>query len=264
MVGRSLAASTPIAEEAQYPIGKLPDGAAFEVLVDRYAAPKTASEQTEAHRALAFLWYGRAAQAGFGPAMNNLASMYQFGITGKVDKGRARSWYVAAYDAGTPVAALNLARLRTIGYDDHRLDCMEQSGNWLPLVIIPPPQYLHEDVIQHTRFRGLPSDRTIVVLIETLMKGIPTSTAAEQATLKSALEVIASSVSLAKSSGSSGWPVYDDESPEEQKKVPTFSGLPVNTGTSGNCGSIPPDPRTIRAGDLALQRLMMSSEPDQK
>ncbi len=255
-VGRPLEAGSPIVEETQFAVARLPGGSAFEALVDRHAAPQTEADRRQASRALAFLWYAQAAQRGFGPAMNNLASMYQFGITGKVDRAEARRWYIAAYDAGTPAAALNLEVLKNAGYDDPKLECLEVGGSWLPLMIVPPVEYLHVDVIEHTRFRGLRSDRHIVGMIGMLVQGMPIATPVAREARGAALEVLKSSVRLVAGPGTDGWPLYDDETPESRKTIPTFAegrqeALKRQTAR-GDCRGVRTDPRKQRAAEAGF------------
>lgn len=259
LVGRALAAATILAEATQYAYSDAPSGANFEAAVDRHAAPQTKQEQRDGARALAYLWYRWAAQRGFGPAMNNLGTMYQAGITGKIDKAAARRWYIAAYDAGTPAAALNLAVLRRLGYDDPALDCKEQGGAWLPLVVLPPKQYLMADVMEHTRFRGLRSDGGVIGVIRNQMKPIPTSTPTDEAALKDGLEIVGAVARTISGSSSDNPPLYDDETEADRTSVPTFAVAQARsaarTKQRGDCAGIAVEPRALRAEAVAVRSL---------
>lgn len=149
-VGGKLEAGTGIVEESQPGIAGLPRGADFLTLTKRWEDVPAGPARPLADRTLAFLWYGWAANAGFGPAMNNLGALYQFGITGTRDRFKAQAWYERAAQAANPVGKLNNAALR-IRYGE---DCDLEQPIAFTGGFVAPPGDLEEDVVTRTRFRG--------------------------------------------------------------------------------------------------------------
>jgi hypothetical protein len=57
----------------------------------------------------AILWYRRAADQGFAPAMNNLANLYEQSFLGSRNLDEGFRWYAMAARAGNPIGAFNLS-----------------------------------------------------------------------------------------------------------------------------------------------------------
>ena len=56
----------------------------------------------------AIAWYRKSAESGFAPAMNNLGLMVSLGLDGQPDEAEAFRCYLAAAEAGNPIASMNL------------------------------------------------------------------------------------------------------------------------------------------------------------
>lgn len=149
-VGKKLEAGSAPVEESQPGIGALPRGPEFLALTKRHEDVPAGPARPLADRSLAFLWYGYAAGAGFGPAMNNLGAMYQFGLMGARDRFRAQSWYQRAAAAHNPVGKLN-DRVLSIRYG---IDCDYESAPAFAGGLTAPELDLEEEIIVRTRFRG--------------------------------------------------------------------------------------------------------------
>jgi hypothetical protein len=104
--GRLPLTTTPLADAETYASGS-PTGDAWRQILAGWDTPAALADAAERDRALAHLWYRHAADAGFAPALNNIASMYQFGELGPVDEDRALSLYRRAAVMRNPVAAAN-------------------------------------------------------------------------------------------------------------------------------------------------------------
>ena len=103
-------------------ITRIDPAVAERLMTGRPAAPGGSRSPEEAHllagiAQLAALcaqsadWYRRAADQGFGPAMNNLGVLYSTGLAGSLgapDKSEALRWYRAAAAAGNPVGLWNV------------------------------------------------------------------------------------------------------------------------------------------------------------
>ena len=105
-MGRLPLATAPHPDTAKYASG-VPTGEAWHQVLAEWDTPAALADAAERDRVLAYLWYRRAADAGFAPALNNIASMYQFGELGPVDEDRALSLYRRAATMRSPVAAAN-------------------------------------------------------------------------------------------------------------------------------------------------------------
>lgn len=149
-VGKKLEAGTAPLEEGQPGIGGLPRGPEFLALTRHHEAVPPGPARPLADRTLAFLWYGHAATGGFGPAMNNLGAMYQFGLMGARDRVRAQTWYERAAAVQNPVGRLNL-RVLSLRYG---ADCDFDSPMAFAAGLTAPPVDLEEEIIVRTRFRG--------------------------------------------------------------------------------------------------------------
>jgi len=66
--------------------------------------PKLSLERNEQ----ALVWYRRAAELGFAPAMNNLGQLYLNGSLGRRDEAEAFRWHLAAAEAGNFIGAMNV------------------------------------------------------------------------------------------------------------------------------------------------------------
>ena len=150
VAGKTLEAGTAPVEESQPGIAGLPKGAAFLDLTKRYEEVPPGPARALADRSLAFLWYGYAANGGFGPAMNNLGAMYQFGLMGARDRIQAHSWYRRAASAQNPVGKLN-ERILDIRYG---AECDFDPSLVFAGGLTAPPIDLEDDVVLRTRFRG--------------------------------------------------------------------------------------------------------------
>ena len=248
-VGRKLAGGSPVVEEGRFAVLALPEGVAFDELIERHSHPATEQDRLVDARSLAFLWYGRAAKAGFAPAMNNLASMYQFGLLGPADLTSARRWYLAAYDAGSPVAAYNLERLRMKGYGISAIDCVELAGSgWLPLVNKPSEGDLSVAVFPRTRFRGRGLDRAMVELIGMDVLGVTDPAAWSRAANVPPEQVtwLRGAIDAAKY-GVADWE-FDDEVPSKPSDLPSFEEVREQALKAerqrGSCKPYSADPRT--------------------
>lgn len=242
-VGRLKDAATPIREAAEIEPGTLPTAKALDELIDRRLTSVDAATREESDRAFAFLWYARAATAGFAPALNNLAAMHQFGLLGVRDDLRARRWYLAAYDAGSPVAAFNLERLRVKGREDPRMACLDESTpGWLPLVRAPAEVDMRALVLARTRFRGRELDPPFRALLAEMVLRLTSPEVWIERASRSAFETENSAVP-----SSGGWE-YDDEDPAERKTVPVFvPRRPSGSATDRlDCSNERPDPRKQR------------------
>ena len=149
-VGKKLEAGAAPIEESQPGIAGLPRGADFAALAKRYETVPAGPARALADRSLAFLWYGYAANGGFGPAMNNLGAMYQFGLMGQRDRIQAQTWYKRGAAVANPVALLN-DRVLEIRYGG---DCDFDSSQAFAGGLTAPPVDLEEEIIIRTRFRG--------------------------------------------------------------------------------------------------------------
>lgn len=215
-VGRALEAGKALPEEATFGPSGLPSGEPFEALVDARSKSSDAAARRDDARALAFLWYAKAAAGGFAPAANNLASMYQFGLIGHRDQAAARRWYLTAYDAGSPVAAFNLEALRIHGYDDPDIECMESRGSgWLPLVRAPAEADMKDGILTRTRFRGRALGEGTKILLRDMALRISDPEAWIRAAVAKPLEERFSRV------GGESWD-FDDDDPATRNHVPTF------------------------------------------
>lgn len=215
-VGRALEAGKAIPEEATFGPSGLPSGEAFEALVDARSAARDEARRRDDARALAFLWYAKAAAGGFAPAANNLASMYQFGLIGHRDQRAARRWYLAAYDAGSPVAAFNLETLRIHGYDDPDIDCMDHQGpGWLPLTQAPAEVDMTDPTLTRTRFRGRAVGANLKILLRDMALRVSDPEAWMRAAVAKPLE------DRFPKFGGDDWD-FDDEDPATRNHVPTF------------------------------------------
>ncbi len=251
-VGRSLAATTPIEEDGPLVVERLPGGSTFEAMVDRHAAPQTEDQRRHAARSLAFLWYARAAHAGFGPAMNNLAAMYGAGIVGRIDRREARRWYLAAYDRAVPLAAFTLNRMAGVGYDDPAIDCLEREGTWLPLLLVPPIDYARPEVIVQTRFAGIAPDRRQVELARDEIRRIQVSLPSDQARARAVVETLDATAGRLKYYDALGRPPFDDQTPEVLVRPPRSADdvrreMAARAEKRGDCRGIDVEPRRMRA-----------------
>lgn len=79
---------------------------------------------------LALKWYGRAAQKGFTPAVNNLAVLYYNGIAGMKDSDAAGALLYGAAETSNPVATANFE------YIDEKSDASERQA-WRRTVNYP-------------------------------------------------------------------------------------------------------------------------------
>lgn len=135
----------------------LPRGPGFVTLVEK--AEQGATTTAERHRRLAYLFYLRAAIDGFAPAMNNLGSMFQFGLAGVRERASAELWYERAAAAGNPVAVMNLIRMRVRDLRDGTVSCASvvATGSFAVVKTRGTPSADREDaIIDRTRFRGRP------------------------------------------------------------------------------------------------------------
>lgn len=246
-VGRKLVAGASVEEERRFGVLDLPRGEAFDALVAR--AMQGGGGETERARTLAFLWYAKAAQGGFAPAMNNLANMYRFGLLGAPDPANARKWFLAAYDAGSPVAAYNLENMRIKTYGVAEFDCVEQAGSgWLPLVNRPSAVDLSAEVFTRTRFRGRAPGRAIIGVIGNDVVGVTDPAVWSRAAGRPAEQVgwIRAAIEAVKSDGDD-WD-YDDEVPTKPKDMPSFAAArqlaQQQEETRGSCASYSADRRS--------------------
>lgn len=166
-VGAKLRSNLPLPELDATDAEDLPRGPGFAALVEK--AEHEAPTATERHRRLAYLFYLRAAIDGFAPAMNNLGSMFQFGLAGVQERATTALWYERAASAGNPVAVLNLIRIRVRELRDGTVPCatVRATGAW---VVVKTRGTVSEDredaILDRTRFRGrsLPSDMRMIAL----------------------------------------------------------------------------------------------------
>lgn len=246
-VGSALAAGVPIREAVDLAPEDLPGGDRFEALVDARLPSSDGASRIDDARALAYLWYARAAGAGFAPAINNLATLFWSGIVGGRDELAARRWYLKAYDAGSPVAAFNLEAMRGKHYADAATECLEQAGaGWLPLVMVPAADDMKDSVLERTRFRGKPLDRAFRVLVKDMVLRVTDPEAWMREAVASPLERRLSSWS-----GRGGDVVFDDEDPATRNALPTFEERVAEDrrreGRRGACSAHQsPDPRDAR------------------
>ena len=149
-VGKKLEAGTAPQEESTPGLAGLPRGTEFLALTKRYEEVPAGPARPLADRSLAFLWYGYAANRGFGPAMNNLGAMYQFGLMGARDRGQAQIWYQRAAARQNPVARLNDRELALRYGSECEFDPLQVFAGGL----MAPPVDLEEEIIVRTRYRG--------------------------------------------------------------------------------------------------------------
>lgn len=99
----------------------------------------------------AAMWYRRAADVGFAPAMNNLGNLQEQGLLGSRNLGEAFRLYSAAAEIGNPVAAFNLSRAYGLGLGTAR-DASEavRWSEWTPLRFNPAD--LVEPTLERTYF----------------------------------------------------------------------------------------------------------------
>ncbi len=251
-VGRAMATTIAVDEERFHGAEGLPKGEAFLAMVRRHTGNADPHGPVLAERTLAFLWYSAAAQAGFAPAMNNLASMYQFGMLGRIDRVKAREWYIRAYDRGNPVAAYNLERLNNL--DAPELHDCRYDGRWLPLVLKPKPEDLLEPIFTQTRFRGRELDPGMKELIRSQVRAVGAGALAAEAEAEppGLIQALLDEVRY-------GRPitVYDDETPEEAKTIPEWKGAANPSGSSkiAPCDSARLDERLKRVEAAAMKDL---------
>ena len=62
----------------------------------------------------AFMWFARAANQGYGDAMEKLAFCYEYGIGTEKDLYEAKKWYERAFYKGCDIAKQGLERLQTL------------------------------------------------------------------------------------------------------------------------------------------------------
>lgn len=160
-VGERLRSHSPLPELESTDEEDLPRGPGFVALVEK--AEREAGTANERHRRLAYLFYLRAAIDGFAPAMNNLGSMFQFGLTGVRERASTEIWYERAAGVGNPVAVLNLIRMRIRDLRDGSVSCetVRRTG---AVAVVKTRSALTDDrdpdILDRTRFRGrkLPDD----------------------------------------------------------------------------------------------------------
>lgn len=258
-VGRRLEAGSTLPEVSVHGPDGLPEGEAFVALIEARSAPADAKEALDAARALAFLWYAQAARKGFAPAANNLGSMYQFGLLGRRDEVAARRWYLVAYDAGSPVAAYNLERLRIMGYQDRAIECTERAGGgWLPLVRAPNRDDMFDDVLMHTRFRGRGVGRPMRDLLATQVSRFVSPQAwADEITAPPRTPGLWTGLVDEVKYGEPKWDFDDEEPAAGQKPLPTFEEARAASVArdlrTGDCSGARADPRSYRVQAMQAQ-----------
>lgn len=154
-VGGRLRAYMPIPEIETQGEADLPRGPGFAAALA--AIDAAGGTPADRHRRLAYLFYLRAAIDGFAPAMNNLGTMYQFGLTGVTARATMESWYERATVAGNPVALLNLVRVWVRELRDGSVSCerLQRFSDGGPLRVLRASREDREDeILDRTRFRG--------------------------------------------------------------------------------------------------------------
>ena len=166
-VGERMRSFSPLPELDSTGAEDLPRGPGFAMLVEK--AEREAATASERHRRLAYLFYLRAAIDGFAPAMNNLGSMFQFGLTGVNERANTDLWYERAAAAGNPVAVLNLIRMRVRDLRAGTVSCSMVRVNG-PFVVVKtrdaPTPDRDDAILDRTRFRGrvLPAEMRTIAL----------------------------------------------------------------------------------------------------
>ena len=150
-----LRALSTVPEESVWTPETLSRSQGFEDALNQVAA--SAAPEPEKRRRLAWLWYMRAAIDGFAPAMNNIGSMYQFGVMGPRERKIEQTWYERGSEAGNVIALLNLLRIWNRELRDGTASC-EKILFWSNGNVRYVPRARAEDmddaVLKRTRFRG--------------------------------------------------------------------------------------------------------------
>lgn len=219
----------PIAEARTYGVEGLPQGAAFVELVNAHSTPGAdPAKARDDHRALAWLWYASAARAGFAPAMNNLATLHQFGLVGPSDMVTAKRWYLAAWNRGNPVAAFNLERMRS--------SCVAHD-TYLTLPSAPKSDDFLEPILTQTRFRGRELDAGMKMLMRDLASRFDPAGEKDRPVPRISDSNLAALTGIR----DYGKPidVFDDETPEEAQHIPSWGEVRPDRYPDPDCGAAP-------------------------